>query len=84
MKNFPIKVIKVRVLYYTCPHHIPYVARFGGQARAIYRTTPPLQQASTVSYLENQLAVCSTLKSAPEYKFWLSTYIRFLAQEGKY
>ncbi|XP_064613383.1 LOW QUALITY PROTEIN: protein HIRA-like [Liolophura sinensis] len=56
--------------------------RFGGQARAIYRTSPPLQQASTVSYLENQLAVCSTLKSASEYKFWLSTYIRFLAQEG--
>lgn len=42
-----------------------------------------LQQSMTLAFLENQLAAALTLKSAPEYRYWLLIYARFLVNEGK-
>lgn len=53
------------------------------QAGRIFQSDASMQQMSTVSHLENQLASSLALKSASEYCFWLETYIRYLAQEGK-
>ncbi|PVD31725.1 hypothetical protein C0Q70_07143 [Pomacea canaliculata] len=52
------------------------------QAGRIFQSDASMQQMSTVSHLENQLASSLALKSASEYCFWLETYIRYLAQEG--
>ncbi|XP_054287675.1 protein HIRA homolog [Macrosteles quadrilineatus] len=36
----------------------------------------------TQGYLEEQLVICRALASATEYRFWLTTYVRFLLQDG--
>ncbi|XP_061625012.1 LOW QUALITY PROTEIN: protein HIRA [Phyllopteryx taeniolatus] len=41
-----------------------------------------LQQSMTLAFLENQLAAALTLQSAPEYRYWLLIYTRFLVNEG--
>ncbi|XP_077416701.1 protein HIRA [Vanacampus margaritifer] len=41
-----------------------------------------LQQSMTLAFLENQLAAALTLQSAPEYRYWLLIYARFLVNEG--
>ncbi|XP_061836451.1 protein HIRA [Nerophis lumbriciformis] len=41
-----------------------------------------LQQGMTLAFLENQLASALTLQSAPEYRYWLLIYARFLVNEG--
>uniref|UniRef100_K1PS44 Protein HIRA n=1 Tax=Magallana gigas TaxID=29159 RepID=K1PS44_MAGGI len=56
--------------------------RLGMQASRIFSAGQSLQQSSTLSHIESQLAACLLLKSAPEYKFWLQTYTRYLSQEG--
>ena len=60
-----------------------FVTRAGSQAAQLFRTNHTLQQPSTLSHLENQVASALTLKSAKEYRFWLMTYVRFLIQEGE-
>ncbi|XP_002732568.2 protein HIRA [Saccoglossus kowalevskii] len=52
------------------------------QASRMHQMNPHLQQAATLSHLENQLAAALTVKSSKEYRFWLLTYARYLAQEG--
>ncbi|KAL8566416.1 hypothetical protein ACOMHN_011994 [Nucella lapillus] len=52
------------------------------QAGQVFQSNPHLQQMSTLSHLENQMATCLALRSASEYRFWLETYIRYLVQEG--
>lgn len=59
------------------------VFRLGMQASRIFSAGQSLQQSSTLSHIESQLAACLLLKSAPEYKFWLQTYTRYLSQEGQ-
>ncbi|CAH1800805.1 unnamed protein product [Owenia fusiformis] len=54
----------------------------GSQANRIFQTDPTLQQSTTISHLENQVNLSLALKSSTEYRFWLSTYLRYLAQEG--
>lgn len=51
-------------------------------ASRLFRSAPSLQPAATVSYLENQIQCCLSLKSANEYKKWLLTYIRYLVNEA--
>uniref|UniRef100_A0A3Q2Z0D4 Protein HIRA n=1 Tax=Hippocampus comes TaxID=109280 RepID=A0A3Q2Z0D4_HIPCM len=41
-----------------------------------------LQQSMTLAFLENQLAAALALRSAPEYRYWLLIYARFLVNEG--
>lgn len=52
------------------------------QASRVFQADASMQQISTVSHLENQMAASLALKSASEYRFWLETYLRYLAQEG--
>ena len=59
------------------------VYRLGMQASRMFSAGQSLQQSSTLSHIESQLAACLLLKSAPEYKFWLQTYTRYLSQEGE-
>lgn len=58
------------------------VSRVSQQAGQVFQASSHLQQASTVSHLETQMASCLALKSTSEYRFWLETYVRYLAQEG--
>nr|KAG5687049.1 hypothetical protein BaRGS_002422 [Batillaria attramentaria] len=64
----------------------PLAAVQGGsrpnQASRMFQSDASMQQTSTVSHLENQVAASLALKSASEYRFWLETYLRYLAQEG--
>ncbi|XP_070573135.1 protein HIRA-like isoform X2 [Ptychodera flava] len=52
------------------------------QAAKMYNMNHNLQQAATLSHLENQVAAALTVKSNKEYRFWLMTYVRYLVQEG--
>lgn len=47
-----------------------------------FQSLPGLRQTVTLSHLEAQVANSLVLKSGTEWKFWLETYIRYLAQEG--
>lgn len=63
--------------------YLGFCFRLGMQASRIFSAGQSLQQSSTLSHIESQLAACLLLKSAPEYKFWLQTYTRYLSQEGQ-
>ncbi|XP_070205322.1 protein HIRA-like isoform X2 [Littorina saxatilis] len=52
------------------------------QAGRVFQSSSHMQHVSTLSHLETQMATCLALKSSSEYRFWLETYIRYLAQEG--
>lgn len=52
------------------------------QANRVFQSDASLQQVSTLSHLENQLATSLAVKSASDYRFWLETYVRYLVQEG--
>ncbi|XP_029648641.1 protein HIRA [Octopus sinensis] len=65
--------------------------RSGTQAARMYQSSMPsssgssganVQQCATLTHLCNQLAACLALQSGSEYRFWLLTYVRYLAQEG--
>ncbi|BFZ18214.1 hypothetical protein BsWGS_21253 [Bradybaena similaris] len=56
--------------------------RSSEQASRTFQSNPGAQQAATLSYLESQIASSLALRSATEYKFWVETYIRYLAHEG--
>ncbi|KAK3084278.1 hypothetical protein FSP39_010934 [Pinctada imbricata] len=60
----------------------PAQERLGMQASRVFGAGHSLQQLSTLSHIESQMASCIMLKSPSEYKFWLQTYIRYLSQEG--
>jgi len=47
-----------------------------------FQSVPGLRQTVTLSHLESQVTNSLVLKSGTEWKFWLETYIRYLAQEG--
>ncbi|XP_029961281.1 protein HIRA-like [Salarias fasciatus] len=54
----------------------------GRLASRLSSTAHHLQQSMTLAFLENQLASALTLQSAPEYRYWLLIYARFLVKEG--
>ena len=53
------------------------------QGGRIFSVDQSLQQTTTMNHLETQMAASLSLLSAFEYKFWLQTYVRYLANEGK-
>ncbi|XP_059138607.1 protein HIRA-like isoform X2 [Physella acuta] len=57
-------------------------SRTSDLASRSFQSNPGIQQSLTLSHLESQMASSLALLSANEYKFWLETYIRYLAQEG--
>uniref|UniRef100_A0A0B7A8U7 Protein HIRA n=1 Tax=Arion vulgaris TaxID=1028688 RepID=A0A0B7A8U7_9EUPU len=57
-------------------------SRSSEQASRSFQSNPGAQQSMTLSYLESQMASSIALKSPSEYKFWVETYIRYLAHEG--
>ncbi|KAM9822668.1 protein HIRA isoform 1-T1 [Syngnathus typhle] len=54
----------------------------GRMASRLSAASHHLQQSMTLAFLENQLAAALTLQSAPEYRYWLLIYARFLVNEG--
>lgn len=50
-------------------------------ASTIFSANPSMQQAGTISHLDNQMAAALSLHSAKEYKFWLLALVRYLVQE---
>ena len=56
--------------------------RLGMQGGRIFSVDQSLQQTTTMNHLETQMAASLSLLSAFEYKFWLQTYVRYLANEG--
>lgn len=54
------------------------------QGGRIFSVDQSLQQVTTINHLESQMAASLSLQSGSEYKFWLQTYVRYLAKEGKY
>ncbi|XP_077456213.1 protein HIRA isoform X3 [Stigmatopora argus] len=55
----------------------------GGRLASRLSSAPHhLQQSMTMAFLENQLVAALTLQSAPEYRYWLLIYTRFLVNEG--
>ncbi|XP_005111056.1 protein HIRA isoform X3 [Aplysia californica] len=57
-------------------------SRPSDQASRSFQSVPAMRQSVTLSHLESQMATSLVLKSGSEWKFWLETYIRYLAQEG--
>ena len=60
------------------------VGRAMQQASQVFQSSSHMQHVSTISHLETQMATCLALRSASEYRFWLETYVRYLAQEGNW
>ncbi|CAG2191201.1 unnamed protein product [Mytilus edulis] len=56
--------------------------RLGMQGGRIFSVDQSLQQVTTINHLESQMAASLSLQSGSEYKFWLQTYVRYLAKEG--
>lgn len=56
--------------------------RLGMQGGRIFNVDQSLQQTTTINHIETQMAASLCLLSSAEYKFWLQTYVRYLAKEG--
>ncbi|XP_064619273.1 protein HIRA-like isoform X2 [Lineus longissimus] len=55
--------------------------KFAPQASRMFQSNPLLQKASSCGHLESQLCASLAIGSATEYKFWLTSYVRYLVQE---
>ncbi|GFS07299.1 protein HIRA [Elysia marginata] len=56
--------------------------RLKGQVSRASQSSAGVQHTATLSHLESQVASSLALRSASEFKFWLETYVRYLAREG--
>ncbi|GFN92810.1 protein hira [Plakobranchus ocellatus] len=63
-------------------HSLQKHFRSRDQVSRASHSTPSVQHTATLSHLEAQVASSLALRSASEFRFWLETYIRYLAREG--
>ncbi|XP_014676295.1 PREDICTED: protein HIRA-like [Priapulus caudatus] len=56
--------------------------RSGRKVLMIHKMSPALQQASTASHLESEVAAALALGSTAEYRRRVTAYVRYLSQEG--
>ena len=82
MPTNPHACLRNIMLTVLCLYICVICSRPGANSTAMLGGGGLLQRCTTISHIEHQLSCCTALQSVTEYKFWMNTYVRYLAQEG--